>query len=511
MDTNVLYYGDNLEILRNRIQTESIDLCYIDPPFNSKRTYNQIYLNQGEEDRAQAQAFIDTWEWDKLAKKGYKQITTNFEGRFSKQSIELIMGLKNILGEGGLLAYLVSLTLRISEIQRVLKKTGSFYLHCDPTASHYIKLVLDAVFCPQGGDIRNEIIWCYRGAGYPKKDFGRRHDTIFRYSKSDDYVFNLDAVREEYAETTKERFKHYIGNIRGGHDFGIQTLNPLGRQPDDWWQIQPIAPSAKERLGYPTQKPETLLERIIKASSNEGDIVLDVYCGCGTTIAVAQRLKRKWIGIDITYHSISIILKRMEDKFGKTMASSIILDGIPKDMGSALALAHKKDDRVRKEFEKWAILTYSDNRAVINTKKGADKGIDGIVYFQASQTDKGRMVIQVKSGGVNRSALATLRGDMEREQADIATLITLEEPTKPMIEEGSKAGLYHHTLMGRDYDKIQIVTVREMIEQGKRLYLPVSHEVLKSAEPDDQQPQIEMPILVENQHKKKPKQELKLL
>ncbi|MFM6272360.1 MAG: DNA-methyltransferase, partial [Dolichospermum sp.] len=204
--------------------------------------------------------------------------------------IALITGLSNVLGKGSLLAYLVSMTLRITEIHRVLKPTGSFYLHCDPTASHYLKLILDGVFCSQGGEFRNEIVWCYRGAGYPKKDFGRRHDLIFRYSKGKEFTFNLDSVREEYAETTKERFRHHIGNKRGKKDFGQQSLNPLGKQPDDWWEIQPIAPSAKERLGYPTQKPEALLERIIKASSNENDIVLDAYCGCGTTVAVCQKL-----------------------------------------------------------------------------------------------------------------------------------------------------------------------------------------------------------------------------
>ncbi|MFM6368758.1 MAG: DNA-methyltransferase, partial [Dolichospermum sp.] len=312
---NQLYYGDNLEVLRRYIKDESVDLCYIDPPFNSKRNYNQIYNNIGAEDKAQAQAFIDTWEWDDHAIHGINEILINYHGLFTQQCIALITGLSNVLGKGSLLAYLVSMTLRITEIHRVLKPTGSFYLHCDPTASHYLKLILDAVFCSQGGEFRNEIVWCYRGAGYPKKDFGRRHDLIFRYSKGKEFTFNLDSVREEYAETTKERFRHHIGNKRGKKDFGQQSLNPLGKQPDDWWEIQPIAPSAKERLGYPTQKPEALLERIIKASSNENDIVLDAYCGCGTTVAVCQKLDRQWIGIDITYQSISLILKRLEDSF----------------------------------------------------------------------------------------------------------------------------------------------------------------------------------------------------
>jgi site-specific DNA-methyltransferase (adenine-specific) len=213
-----------------------------------------------------------------------------------------------------MMAYLTYMAQRIVEMHRILKDTGSLYLHCDPTASHYLKVVLDEIF---GKDnFRNEIVWCYRGAGYPKNDFGRRHDIIFRYSKSQIYTFNLDAVREEYAEATKERFAHYIGNKRKGRDFGQQALNPLGKQPDDWWQIQPIAPSSKERTGYPTQKPLALLHKIIKASSNEGDIVMDPFCGCATTCVAAQQLDRKWIGIDIEKQARSILIDRLSDDAG---------------------------------------------------------------------------------------------------------------------------------------------------------------------------------------------------
>ncbi len=476
----ILYYGDNLEILRNKIPDNSVDLCYIDPPFNSKRSYFQIYNNiGGSEDKAQAQAFVDTWRWDDAAISGFEEITTNAGGRFTRQTIELIKGLELILGKHDLLAYLVHITLRVTEIFRVLKPTGSFYLHCDPTASHYLKLVLDAVFCSQRGDFRNEIIWCYRGAGYPKKDFGKRHDVIFRYSKSKNFIFNLDAVREPYAETTKNRFKHYIGNVRDGVDYGTQTLNPLGRQPDDWWQIQPIAPSAKERMGYPTQKPEALLEKIIKASSNPGDVVLDAYCGCGTTVAVANRLNRQWIGIDITYHSIGLILKRLADPNSDQPPADVTVDGIPQDVEAARALANRKDDRVRKEFEKWAVMTYTNNRAVINEKKGADKGIDGVVYFATAPGKTERMVLQVKSGGANRGTIATLKGDMQRERAELAILITMDEPTRPMIEEAKNAGVYSHPLMGRNYDRIRIVTVREMIEEDARMDLPLTFDAVK--------------------------------
>ena len=477
---NQLYYGDNLEVLRRYIKDESVDLCYIDPPFNSKRNYNQIYNNIGAEDKAQAQAFIDTWEWDDHAIRGIDEIITNYHGLFTQQCISLISGLSNVLGKGSLLAYLVSMTLRITEIHRVLKPTGSFYLHCDPSASHYLKLILDAIFCSQGGEFRNEIVWCYRGAGYPKKDFGRRHDLIFRYSKGKEFTFNLDSVREEYAETTKERFRHHIGNKRGKKDFGQQSLNPLGKQPDDWWEIQPIAPSARERLGYPTQKPESLLEKIIKASSNENDIVLDAYCGCGTTVAVCQKLDRQWIGIDITYQSISLILKRLEDSFGKEFVDTIKLHGIPKDIESAIA--NKADDRTRKEFEKWAILTYTNNRAIINTKKGADKGVDGTVLFYGDKGEPEKVIFQVKSGKVKSGDIRDLLGTMTLENASIAIFITLENPTKDMLKTAKSAGFYQNKLMTHSCDKIQIVTVQDIIENKQKFMMTLAFEVLKSAE-----------------------------
>jgi site-specific DNA-methyltransferase (adenine-specific) len=482
-----LFYGDNLDILRNKIADESVDLCYIDPPFNSKRSYFQIYNNiGGEQDKAQAQAFIDTWKWDTHAIEGYQQIITNFEGRFTRQSIELIKGLELILGKSDLLAYLVSMTLRVTEIFRVLKPTGSFYLHCDPTASHYLKLMLDAVFCGQGGDFINEIAWCYGSGGASKRHFSRKHDVIFFYAKGADYTFNVDEVREPYSSPEKSMTPKVIGNK------SYVKMNPSGRIPFDWWQIPILTNSAKERLGYPTQKPEALLERIVKASSKEGDVVLDAYCGCGTTVAVAERLKRNWIGIDITYHSIGLILKRMAEAFGESVAKGIKVDGIPQDMNAAKALANRQDDRVRKEFEKWAVLTYTNNRGVINTKKGADKGIDGVVYFAAAPNVTERMIIQVKSGGANRATIATLHSDMQREQAQMATLITMDEPTKPMKDEALKAGLYHHPLMGKDYEKIQIVTVRELIEQEKRLELPLSFEVLKTAQKQVDDSQLQM-------------------
>lgn len=507
---NQLFYGDNLSILRNKIVRESVDLCYIDPPFNSKRNYNQIYNNIGREDRAQAQAFIDTWVWDDWAMEGYAEIIANDRGRFSVQLVELIKGLRAVLNEGSLLAYLVSMSLRLTEIQRVLKPTGSFYLHCDPTSSHYLKLVCDAVFCPRGGQFINEIAWCYDlGGRVSKKAYGRRHDILLFYAKSDGgkHIFNYQAVLEPWNEKGKKKFRledgkgkyRLIGRflkdspIKGHRDVSPEWekkrpdlvqryyMKP-GKSAVDFWNICPVNQNSPERLGYPTQKPEELLSRVVKASSPEDGTVLDAYCGCGTTIFVAELLNRKWIGIDITYQSIALILRRLEKAFGSDVLERIQIDGIPKDIASARALAHREDDRLRKEFEKWAVLTYTNNRAVINEKKGGDRGIDGTAYFKTSATDSEKIVLQVKSGAINPTAVRDLRGTMEREKAELARLIVLDQPSAGMHREAKSAGVFRHDLMGRNYDRIEIVTVKDMLESGERLEIPMSEEVLRSAE-----------------------------
>ncbi|WP_194374824.1 DNA methyltransferase [Thiospirillum jenense] len=471
---NQLFYSDNLNVLRNQIKDDTVDLCYIDPPFNSKRNYFQIYNNVGKEDAAQAQAFIDTWTWNQFAESGFADILTN-QHDYTTQTIELIKGLRAVLGAGGLLAYLISMTQRINEIWRVLKPTGSFYLHCDPTCSHYLKLILDSVFCPRGGNFLNEIVWRYRTGGVSKRWFGRKHDIIFWYVKSKQYQFYPERVTVPRTKEVRRRIKSGVLNATRA-----VTLDKL---PDDVFEIQALNAMSNERLNYPTQKPEALLERIIQASSNEGDLILDAYCGCGTTVAVAQRLNRQWIGIDITYQSIALILERFEKQFGVEITNSIVLNGIPRDMESARALANKQDDRLRKEFEKWAVLTYTKNRATINDKKGADKGVDGVAYIVTGQKTTDKVIIQVKSGKVQRGDIAKLRGDMAREQAVMAIFITLEEPTKPMREEAMAAGIYHHQLLNRAYPCIQLVTGREMIEAGRRSDLPLNLNVLNSAAP----------------------------
>jgi DNA modification methylase len=563
---NKLFYGDNLDVLRRKIESASIDLCYIDPPFNSKRNYFQIYNNQGSEDRAQAQAFVDTWTWEEDAIKGIDYILDIERLRpragdtaWTEQTVELIRGLEKVLGRGSLLAYLVHMTLRIVEIHRVLKPTGSFYFHCDPTASHYLKLVLDAVFCGQGGDFLSEISWKRSGAHNLSNNWDSVHDIIFYYVKSDEWTWNQ--TYEKYDEQYVARFrnKDADGRVwqdvvltgggakhsskarsqqgwRGFHpppgrnwsaprvitdhlnlprSMGIiekleamdaagyihwprngglprfkQYLDLLPGSPvtDFWKDIPPINSQAQERLGYPTQKPEALLERIIKASSNEGDVVLDAYCGCGTTVAVAQRLDRQWIGIDITYQSIALILKRFQDTYEKNgtwpeVEANILLDGVPRDLESAMALANRKDDKTRKEFEKWAVLTYSKNQARINEKKGADGGVDGIAYFLKDKDENGKAIFQVKSRPGNRGDLATLNSDRLREKAEFGFLICTSLPTKPMRDEIAAAGKYKHPLLNREDDRLQVITVAELFPpHNHRLDLPMARaDAVKSA------------------------------
>jgi DNA modification methylase len=545
-DKNRLYYGDNLDVLRNKIASESVDLCYIDPPFNSKRNYFQIYNNQGGEDRAQAQAFVDTWEWGDEAVDGLAWITDIAQlqnGKLTEQTVELIKGLEKVLKRGSLLAYLIHMTLRIVEIHRVLKPTGSFYLHCDPTASHYLKLVLDAVFCGQGGDFLNEVTWkraeTVKGnTGQGGKFFDRNTDIIFFYSKSDKFTFN--AQYKDYSEKYLKDFYKYVepdsgrryrlismtapGDAEKGNpiypvmgvsrywrysqdrmqsyiDAGMVVQTKAGNVPQRkqyldegkgvpiqslWDDVPALHSQAAERLGYPTQKPEALMERIIKASSNEGDVILDAYCGCGTTVAVAQRLNRQWIGIDITYQSIALILKRLEDKYAAdwpAVEANILLDGVPRDLASAVALANRKDDRTRKEFEKWMILTYSRNQARINEKKGADGGVDGIAYFLKDKAENGKAIFQVKSGKTGRGDLAKLNSDRIREKADFGILLCMDMPTKAMRDEIAAAGKYQHPLLNREDDRLQVVTVAEIFApHNKRLDLPMARaDAVKSA------------------------------
>jgi len=304
---NKLYFGDNLPILREYIPDESVDLIYLDPPFNSKATYNVLFAEQnGTQSQAQIKAFDDTWHWGMESEEAFHELVTEGPGKLP----DLMDALRRFLGTNDMMAYLAMMAIRLVELRRVLKSTGSIYLHCDPTASHYLKLVMDAVF--GHSHFLNEIVWCYTGPSSPgMRIFGRKHDIIFWYARGSKWTFNVDAVRLPYAESTKRNEGRRTGWTTGNPNSIVQ-LNPLGKWPEDWWRMHVLPPAARERLGYPTQKPEALLERIIQASSNEGDLVLDPFCGCGTTIAVAERLKRRWIGIDSSSVAIELTKQRLE-------------------------------------------------------------------------------------------------------------------------------------------------------------------------------------------------------
>lgn len=542
---NHLYYGDNLEVLRKFVPDESVELCYIDPPFNSKRNYNQIYNNLGKDDYAQSQAFVDTWVWNELAIQGFSEIIDNTRGLFSIQTINLILMLEKVLGMGDLLAYLVSITLRVAEIRRVLKPTGSFYFHCDPTAGHYIKIVLDSVFCPEGGDYKNEITWKRTTAHNDSSKYGNNVDTIFFYTKGNKFTWNPSYSM--YSDEYKKRYKRKDANGRrwtddnltakglsgGGYEYEYKGCKSLWRVPlntmerldaegrlhftsrngirlkrylDEmkglplqclWDDIAPINSQAKERLGYPTQKPESLLQRIIEVSTNEGDVVLDAYCGCGTTVASAQRLNRRWIGIDITYQAISLIVKRLTVEHGHSVMNHVKVAGMPKDMESAIALANREDDRLRKEFEKWAIQTYSNNRAVVSSKKGADKGIDGfLVFLEEHGGNYARVIFQVKSGKVSSRDIRDLYGTMNREDARLGVFITLKDPTSAMTKEANQYGLYKSKITSEFYPTLQIVSIKEILE-GERLNMPMTLEVFRSMEKLGNQPQKQLSLLPE--------------
>ncbi|MBI3335523.1 MAG: restriction endonuclease [Candidatus Portnoybacteria bacterium] len=474
LKNRTLFFGDNLEILREKIPDESFDLIYLDPPFNSNRNYNILFQEGLQESEAQVQAFEDSWHWTQDTEKIFQELigVRKSDTKINENISDLMQALEKIVKKNDVMAYLTMMTIRLIELHRVLKSTGSLYLHCDPTASHYLKIILDVVFGKK--NFRNEIVWAYRGGGAPHKDFGRRHDIILRYSKSDDYSFYPDPVRMPYQAEGIGRVDESMWGRHKGTD-KIYKPHPLGKIPEDWWIINPLNANDPERLGYPTQKPEALLERIIKSSTKEGDWVLDPFCGCGTTVAVAEQLNRRWVGIDITMLAINLIRHRLTSKFaGKYLP--ITIDGIPRDLGSARALWKKNPF----EFEYWVLDMVEAVPAQSKTKermRGADKGIDGVMNFIVDVSNGdfkyGKALVQVKGGHVERKDIATLKGDIERERAKCGVFVTLEEPTKPMREEAVKAGTFKVPFTVKEFSKVQIITIKELLFSRKRPELPL--------------------------------------
>lgn len=494
---NLLFFGDNLDVLRKHIRDNSVDLIYLDPPFNSKATYNILFDEKsGKKSAAQITAFEDTWHWGLESEQAFKEIVTHGPKRLA----DLMQAMRAFLGQNDMMAYLTMMAIRMLELHRVLKPTGSLYLHCDPTASHYIKLILDAIFGFRG--YRNEIVWKrtpFSGSSKVRaRQYPRSHDIILFYTKSEEYKFKMpllpydksyykrfinpdndprgpyqSVLLKTYSQETFEKLKaenRLIPPKRPGANWRYKLfLSDLkGRPIDDvWTDIYMINPVAKERLGYPTQKPEALLERIIQASSDEGDLVLDPFCGCGTTVVVAERLRRRWIGIDITYLAINLIKRRLHDTF-RTELSPYRVIGIPVDLAGAEALAKEN----RHQFEWWA-LDLVGARPAQDKKKGPDTGIDGYIYFFDDQSGKAKkIVVQVKSGHVTVSQIRDLKGVVEREKAVIGAFITLQSPTRAMMREAATAGFYepeHFT--GRRFPRIQILTIEELLN-GRQLEYP---------------------------------------
>ena len=451
---NILYYGDNLDILKRYIKDESVDLIYLDPPFKSNQDYNVLFAEQnGSRSKAQLKAFEDTWEWNQESALACREII-EAGGRVS----EAMQAFRTFLGASDMMAYLAMMAPRLVELRRVLKPTGSIYLHCDPTASHYLKMLMDAVF---GADkFQNEIIWHYQTGGASQKRFSRKHDTILWYTKSDEWQFHGDRISIPRTDKAMKRAQ----NPKGARI----TADDKTKNPNDVLLIQQMNPMAKERLGYPTQKPEALLEVIIQAGSNEGDTVLDPFCGCGTTVAVAQRLKRRWIGIDITQAAIVVIKKRLRDTFGDKAIPEVV--GEPVTVPDAETLAAEEPY----QFQWWSLDLVGARPT--EEKKGADKGIDGRLYFHDEhEGGKTKQVIfSVKAGKTTVSHVRDLRGVVEREKAEIGVLICMAKPTKAMRTEAASAGFYKSHW--GDHPRLQILTIAELME-GKRIDFPPSGDV----------------------------------
>jgi len=500
LKTNVLYYGDNLEILRKYIPDSSIDLIYLDPPFNSKATYNVLFKEpSGESSQAQISAFEDTWHWGLESERALQEITASAIA--PSEVKEFMSVLPKLVGKRtDMAAYLTMMCIRLIELRRVLRDTGSIYLHCDPTASHYLKILMDTIFGV--ANFRNEIVWHYggRGAKAISEQFSRNSDTILFYTKGDKATFRKQyetkkipvSDAKEYGLRKDENGRWFKTSPRGDYtDESIKRLESEGRvyktrsgnirikyflNEEDgfifedklignvWNDIPDMmhAPTG-EYLGYETQKRLPLLERIIKASSNEGDIVLDPFCGCGTAVVAAQRLNRKWIGIDITHLAIGLMKWRLKNM---TPPASFKVVGEPQDPTGAVELAEQD----KYQFQWWAVHKIG-GQPYGDKKKGADTGIDGYLYYMDEKDKIKKAIISVKGGrNTTVSMIRDLGHVIDREKSDIGVFISLDKPTRPMLEEAAMKGFYHSPL-GKDYPRIQILTIEEIF-QGKTPDIP---------------------------------------
>ena len=502
-----LYFGDNLVILRECLADESVDLIYLDPPFNSRRDYNLLFKTpKGQQVDAQIMAFEDTWRWGPEAEREFAEILH----QANTQIAEVLQALRSFLGENDMMAYLVMMANRLLELHRVLKATGSLYLHCDPTASHYLKIVLDAVFGKE--QFRNELVWKRTSAHSDAHRYGANIDILLYYSRSANPVFN--PIYQSYSDEYKARFRNIDPDGRrwaddnltakglsgGGYQYDYKGITSLWRCPPEtmqrldqegrlhftskggirlkryldespgipcqaiWDDIPPINSQATERLGYPTQKPQALLDRIIQASSNAGDIILDPFCGCGTAIHAAHKLNRQWIGIDITHLAIAVIETRIKAAFPGIQFEVL---GVPKDLASARDLAARN----KYQFQWWACARVNA-QPYQGKKKGADSGIDGLIYFQDAAGPARKIIVSVKGGeNVNVSMIRDLGHVVEREKAAMGLFVTLTPPTQPMRTEALSAGYYQSPHFGA-FPKLQILTIEGVLDGTERPLYP---------------------------------------
>jgi len=506
--TRKLYFGDNLEIMRQHVADESVDLVYLDPPFNSNQSYNVLFKERDTRpSQAQIEAFDDTWHWTPETQHQFELLMTSPD--VPREVAKGLDAFRIMLGENDVMAYLVMMTPRLLELHRVLKQTGSMYLHCDPTASHYLKVICDQVFSP--ANFRNEVVWKRFNFHADAKRFGRVADRLLYYTKSETFTFNR--LRVPFSDEYIESKFTYVDD--DGRRYRLSDLNPPGgRGPvyefhgvtrpwrlteekmrqldaegriytgsevaqlkryldelegqaihDVWTDVSPINPRAKERLGFPTQKPQALLDRIITASSNEGELVLDPFCGCGTTIAAAEALRRSWIGVDITFLAIALIEKRLTDSYPSTTYE---VHGVPKDTEGAKALFEKS----HKNFETWAVTRIGGRPQF---KGGGDEGIDGVIRFYIDGRDWGTVLVSVKGGdSLNPSMVRDLVGTVKKDRADMGILITRTKPTKGMYETATKDGFYRWPGTGQEYPRIQIMSVEDLL-RGMIANLPPIH------------------------------------
>lgn len=513
---NHLYYGDNLAVLRESVPDESVDLIYLDPPFNSNASYNVLFkAPSGEESQAQIEAFEDTWHWNDSAALAFDEVLT---GPHSDAAI-MLRAMRSALGENDMMAYLAMMAVRLIEMHRVLKETGSLYLHCDPTASHYLKLLLDGIFGPR--NFRNEIVWKRKaGRGETNRQavrFGVSHDVILFFSKSQSTPFhrqyresNPSYIETKFTHVDDKGRRYHLDNLTSpsyrpnliyeykgykppekGWAVSRETMEKMDREgriyfPEDksrrlrrkrflddlegetvdtlWDDIAPINSQAQERLGFPTQKPLALLERIVAASSQPGDTILDPFCGCGTAVHAAEKLERKWIGIDVTHLAIALVERRIKEAFPNI---SYAVHGVPKDHDGARDLAQ----RDKHEFQKWITATIGA-QPYKGGRKGMDRGIDGYLHFRDAERESQFAIVSVKGGGVKSGDIRDLKGTMDREQAALGLFLTLNEPTREMQREAAAAGVYESG--GMKVPRIQVLTA-EQILAGARPKVPFGH------------------------------------